>query len=132
MNHIGSQKTAASKREIPINEGIKFCLDELKAYDLRNGIKSEYIACGENGQIVDGKNLYRSLKRLLADAGIDSQNVTVHTLRHSFGSYLLRHGVKVEYVSALLGHASISITYNVYIHVLRKEKFKVLKSISVA
>ena len=132
VNHIGSQKTAASKREIPINEGIQFCLDELRSYDLRNGIESEYIACGENGQIVDGKNLYRSLKRLLADAGIESQNVTVHTLRHSFGSYLLRHGVKVEYVSALLGHASISITYNVYIHVLRKEKFKVLKSISVA
>ncbi len=35
---------------------------------------------------------------------------------------MLRKGVPVEVVSKTLGHASISITYDVYRHVLESEK----------
>ena len=35
---------------------------------------------------------------------------------------MLRRGMPIEVVSRILGHASISITMNVYIHVSESEK----------
>jgi integrase/recombinase XerC len=38
------------------------------------------------------------------------QDVTVHTLRHSFAKNLIDMGVSLEKVAALLGHSSIAVT----------------------
>ena len=43
--------------------------------------------------------------------------VNVHTLRHSTATAWLEAGVNVKAVSALLGHADIRITADVYGHV---------------
>lgn len=39
-----------------------------------------------------------------------------HSLRHYFATELLRRGVKIAFVSKLLGHSSISVTEKHYIH----------------
>jgi integrase len=41
-----------------------------------------------------------------------------HDLRHTCATPLLSHGVNVKEVSEMLGHASVSITRNIYAHVL--------------
>ncbi len=41
-----------------------------------------------------------------------------HDLRHTCATLLLSHGVNVKVVSEMLGHASVSITLNIYAHVL--------------
>jgi integrase/recombinase XerD len=41
-------------------------------------------------------------------------DVTPHTLRRTFGSYLLNRGARLEVVSALLGHSSTQITERAY------------------
>ena len=52
----------------------------------------------------------------------------LHTLRHSFGSYLLLdEGIDIAIVSALLGHSKTSTTYDIYIHILEKQKMKAIK-----
>lgn len=48
--------------------------------------------------------------------------ITVHGLRHSHASYLLYKGVSINYVSKRLGHANISITQQVYAHMLYEEE----------
>ena len=52
------------------------------------------------------------------------KKITLHTLRHTFGSTLLRRGIGIEVVSKLLGHANVKITYLKYIHTVQEEEAK--------
>jgi integrase len=56
--------------------------------------------------------------------------VTPHTLRRTFGSYLLNKGVRLEVVSVLLGHSSTQITERAYAELqaqtIRREMFAAL------
>jgi integrase len=63
-----------------------------------------------------GGNLNRAFKATLQCAGLPS--IRFHDLRHTCATLLLRQGVNPKYVQELLGHADISITLNVYSHVL--------------
>ncbi|MEG0911635.1 MAG: tyrosine-type recombinase/integrase, partial [Ruthenibacterium sp.] len=56
------------------------------------------------------------------------EKCSLHALRHSFGSILLRDKVEIAVISQLLGHADISTTYNVYIHILEEQKIEALQS----
>lgn len=47
-----------------------------------------------------------------------SFGITLHGLRHTHASLLLKSGIPIQYVSARLGHESIEITYKTYSHFL--------------
>lgn len=76
------------------------------------------------------RNLQRSLDRIIKMTNINKK-VTLHTLRHTFGSVLLRRGVNIEIISKLMGHANISITYNKYIHTIQEEEAKAMQMVKV-
>lgn len=44
--------------------------------------------------------------------------IRFHDLRHTAATLLLLQGVPVKVVSEMLGHASVTITMNLYMHVL--------------
>lgn len=44
--------------------------------------------------------------------------IRFHDLRHTAATLLLLQGVAVKVVSEMLGHASVTITMNLYMHVL--------------
>ena len=48
------------------------------------------------------------------------QRVTFHGLRHTHISHLLADGIDIKTVSERAGHASASITLDVYSHVLEE------------
>lgn len=125
-----SAKTNAGVRTLQLNDTVMEYMEELKQYDKRNNITSEYIACTTVGTMNCSRNLQRSLDRLVKKSDID-RHVTLHTLRHTFGSTLLRNGVNIEVVSKLMGHANISITYNKYIHSIKEEEAKAMKMVKV-
>lgn len=58
--------------------------------------------------------------------------MSLHTLRHTFGSTLIRRGVSVEVVSKLMGHANIMITYNKYIHVLKEQEALAMDMVAIS
>jgi integrase len=68
------------------------------------------------GTPISGGNLNRSFKVLLKRADLPA--VRFHDLRHTCATLLLRQGVNPKFVQELLGHADISLTLNVYSHVL--------------
>ena len=125
-----STKTNAGMRILPLNETALWCLNELKRYDMRNHIQSPYICCTRNGTRVNVRNLQRSMDRILQYTDIDKK-ITLHTLRHTFGSTLLRRGIGIEVVSKLLGHANVKITYLKYIHTVQEEEAKAMKLVNL-
>ncbi len=49
-------------------------------------------------------------------AGLD--RITLHECRHTFASIAIAAGVNIETVSAALGHASVTITWDTYHHLM--------------
>jgi len=64
-----------------------------------------------------GGNLNRAFKARLRRAGLP-KSTRFHDLRHTCATLLLGQGVNPKFVQELLGHADISLTLNVYSHVL--------------
>lgn len=75
------------------------------------------VFASETGTAIQGRNMYRAFKIRLGRAGLPS-TVRFHDLRHTCATLLLQQGVHAKYVQELLGHADISLTLNVYSHVL--------------
>jgi len=68
-----------------------------------------------------GKHFHRTslqtlFKKVLRQAGLP--DIRFHDLRHSAATILLSMGVPVKVVQEILGHSHISITLNIYAHVL--------------
>ena len=125
-----STKTKAGKRVLKMNETTLHYIHELKEYDKRKKISSNYVCCCSNGNRQCARNLQRSLDRLMKNTSIE-KHVTLHTLRHTFGSTLLRKGVAIEVVSKLMGHSNITITYMKYIHVLQEQEAKAMNMVEI-
>jgi integrase len=69
------------------------------------------------GTPIGGRNLNRSFKRHLERAGLP-RSFRFHDLRHTCATLLFKQGVNPKFVQELLGHGDVSLTLNVYSHVL--------------
>lgn len=96
------------RRVIPITEKVK---NELKQYYLeqRSTTKSNYFLVNKVGNKINSNSIYKIVKPLINKAGL-SENVCLHSLRHSIATHLLENGMKVEYVRDFLGHSQLKTT----------------------
>jgi integrase len=78
--------------------------------------RGEYVFMHEDGRLYDPSTLTHQCKRVLQAVGLD--NVTLHGLRHTHATWLLKRGVHPKIVQERLGHASISTTLDIYSHVI--------------
>ena len=95
------------------------------------GISSKYVCCTRTGTRQTHRNLTRSLHNIKNKSDKIPDEITLHTLRHTFGSTLIRNKIDVSVVSTLMGHANIMVTYNKYIHVINEEKAKAMELVEI-
>jgi len=72
-----------------------------------------------NGTRMSRQGFWKILKHYQSKAGIE-QEITPHTLRHSFAVHLIENGAELSAVKELMGHSDISST-QVYTHMINQK-----------
>lgn len=107
----GGKKTEAGKnRLVPVHSDLKWIID--KQLDE----KGDTVFCTKNGKHMTTDYFRRNMfNKLLKELDIDP-SITPHITRHTFATKLKQAGADDFYRKKLLGHASKSVTDDVYTH----------------
>lgn len=68
------------------------------------------------GTVIEPRNLSRLFEGLMAKSGV--RRVRFHDVRHTCASLLLAQGVPARVVMDVLGHSQLSVTTDLYSHVM--------------
>ncbi|WP_338230840.1 site-specific integrase [Lactiplantibacillus paraxiangfangensis] len=132
---FGPTKNANSNRTISIDDKLVMILKRYKRTQDIRILKSRYYSnpkkllfTERNDKPVSNSGINQDLKKICYQLGIIKKDrrgkyihpFTSHSLRHTHASVLLYNHIDVAYVSKRLGHKSIMITYNTYIHIIRE------------
>ena len=119
----GSPKSARSRRTVPLPA---VCLEALQRHRVqqardRLSAGDAWTDCGlvfasAKGTVIEPRNLNRLFDELSAKAGL--RRLRFHDLRHTCASLLLAQGVQPRVVMEILGHSQLSITTDLYSHVM--------------
>jgi integrase len=130
-----SPKSKTSNRVVPLPTNLANLLKEHMEQQTnhKNSIGDSYKDKGyvfttEFGNPLLVKNLFNSYKRLLAKAGVPHKKF--HALRHTYASKLFQRKVDLKTVQTLLGHSDLSITANIYTHVMPKDKISAVETLN--
>ena len=102
---IGSLKSAASRRDIPMTPMV---VNTLKEWRLESGERDGLVFPGRHGAPLSHNAVRATLGR-------------AHRFRHFFASWLIDQGFGPKRVQVLMGHSSIAITFDVYGHLFLQE-----------
>ncbi|MCL2105667.1 MAG: site-specific integrase [Oscillospiraceae bacterium] len=105
-------KTKSGNRIIPLNDCALEALQEL--HKINGQFKN--VLASSSGRVNPPRNFSRTICGIYEKAGIQPSGI--HALRHTFASLLFAKGTDVKYISKLLGHSDVLITYNTYIHII--------------
>lgn len=119
---LKNTKTSKSKRQISISTQIVDSLmehrqkqDELKEI-LREGYEDhDLVFPNQFGGFKNPDNLRREFNCLVQKVKV--HRITIHGLRHTHATWLLKNGINPKVVSERLGHNDVSITLKTYSHV---------------
>jgi integrase len=125
-----SVKTKAGVRSIPLSDRAIEMINILSNNN-PNHKETDNIFLNKNGNIVNRANVTRTLHAMLIRANCDVKKCGLHSLRHSFGSYLILHKIDVKVVSQLLGHKDVLVTYNIYVHLIEQQKIEAVNIFDV-
>ena len=116
-------KTAKSRRQIDITHEVVDLLREIRGSQLVSQVElgtawqeSGFVFTKPDGRCADPEDVTRAFKAIMRSIG--TPDVRLHDLRHTHASLMLAANVHPKVVSERLGHASVTITMDIYSHVL--------------
>lgn len=112
--HLPGTKTKNSKRDVEVNPKDILMINS-KLSKLPRRIDGKLFSLSHNA-------VAKSFNHTKKIIGLEDDNVTPYSLRHTHTSFLLSKGISIEYISKRLGHATISQTLDTYTHLLEEHK----------
>jgi len=82
----------------------------LKQYLKKQGITTGAVFVTRTGKSLDRSNIWREMKALCESAGIDSNKVFLHNLRHLFARTYYSQERDLSRLADILGHSNVSTT----------------------
>jgi integrase len=123
--HGGDTKTRRSRRGLAI---AKVAVTALAAHKVRQAaerlaagevwVEHDLVFCQEDGSALSAQQVCNEFRKITKAAGLGDQWVP-RELRHTFVSLLSDHGVAIEKIADLVGHAGTGTTEAVYRHRLK-------------
>ena len=121
---LAKPKTSKSRRRIALSPRVIDALRRHRAHQAAERLRLgeawadlDMVFPNAAGEVYEPSNFVRrQFLPLLRKAGLP--RIRFHDLRHTAATLLLGQGVNVKVVSEMLGHSNISITLNIYGHVL--------------
>ena len=79
---------------------------------------------------MDKGGAQQAMKQVVKECGI-AKKVSIHSLRHSYATHLLEHGLSLRHIQAILGHANPATTarYTHLTHVTEKDSLTVINEL---
>ncbi len=107
---VDAPKSETSMRVIPLSEHL---LDVLK--EERRHASSVYVVAGvRQKEFMNPRTLENRYKKILRQSGLE--DMTFHTLRHTFATRCVESGMDTKSLSEILGHSKVNITLDTYVH----------------
>ena len=104
---ISAPKSATSFRDIAIPDAL------MKYFEMFRS-EADYFFLSGTDKPVEPRTMQYRYKKILQSAEVESHNY--HKLRHTFATNSAEKGFNVKALSAVLGHSSVTLTLNRYIH----------------
>lgn len=110
---INSAKTDASQRTIPLSDEV--------VKKLREHCKpGAYFLTGDENRYMEPRLMEYHFAKILHRCGL--RKVNFHVLRHTFATRCVEKEFDIKCLSAILGHSSIAITMDRYVHPTKQMK----------
>ncbi|WP_231973759.1 MULTISPECIES: site-specific integrase [unclassified Mycobacterium] len=117
----GDPKTLASRRTLPIDDGLVGVLKRASARYAQERLAlgvdhtdSGYVAVNEAGEPYTPDALTRMWRKLAKTAGV--RPIRLHDARHSCGTAMHLRGVPIAVIAEWLGHCDPATTARLYTH----------------
>ncbi len=138
-----STKSDAGVREIPMIDSSEALLKKIRTkqakarillgteWKEREGLENLVLPNAFGGSLCDTnirKDINRIVERINQD-GLDFAHITPHTFRHTFATRGLEAGIPLKVMQTILGHSSLSMTADLYSHVLPDTKAEEMKKL---
>lgn len=120
---IDKPKTAKSIRAIPISNKLYEILLPLK----RKYKEDNFFLTGNSEKFVEPRAYQYEFKKILKKCRIKSYKF--HQLRHTFSCNCIEVGMDIKSLSEILGHSSVKITLDKYVHSNFKTQKKYLEKL---
>lgn len=104
---VGSPKSPSSKRVVPLPE---FLLPYVRQFHKDHGYVISTARCSRS----EPRMVQDRFKKITAACGLEQ--VTFHTLRHTFATRCVEAGFDIKTLSEILGHSDIKTTLSRYVH----------------
>jgi len=113
-------------RVIPLHPKVTELLEAYLAQRLP--LKEKALITGSQGRRIDKNVLVNLFNNYLKTSGINNKHYSLHSLRHTFATQLLKKNANLISIQQLMGHKRIESTY-IYMHVTAKELAESINSL---